>query len=336
MKMIRTIAALAICAGIAVLASGCGGDASVVTVTQVQTTVETVAFAAGVPSQVTASDQRTATFVRDQVSEMNSLSNDISNGAFRKDRESLFLRTLTLSNASNSQSLVGVSPCMQEVKQQWGGINKRYLILLSFLQAADPRTSAEAAKRFDSGLPFKGESDSLLTSLDTCLATLGGDQIGETTATIGRDTTQGYTMRTPSPSDANSQIPSSVRGSSGSGPNGPTGPNFWSGDGTVGCIANYAMRSTYVACLRVADGRSVYMSHANTQMIAEVNVFSGASTDMLNVEGSSWLLAPGTSTTIRMEFGQFRCSAPNESNIICRDPSSGYGFIAGSDGVRSQ
>ncbi len=175
MKTIRTIAALTICAGIAALASGCGGDASVVTVTQVQTTVETVASA---PSQVTASDQRIATFVRDQVIEMNQLSDEISNGTFRKDRESLFLRTLTLSNASNSQSLVGVSPCMQEVEQQWGGINKRYLMLLSFLQAADPRTSAEAAKIFDSGLPFKGESDSLLTSLDTCIATLGGYDTG--------------------------------------------------------------------------------------------------------------------------------------------------------------
>ncbi len=178
MKTIRIIAALAICAGIAALASGCGGDASVVTVTQVQTTVETVASAADVPSQMTASDKRITMFVRDQVIEMNWLSNDISNGAFRKDRESLYLRTMTLSNASNSQSLVGVSPCMQEVEQQWGGINKRYLILLSFLQAADPRTSAEAARRFDSGPPLKGESDSLLTSLDTCIATLGGYDTG--------------------------------------------------------------------------------------------------------------------------------------------------------------
>ncbi len=98
------------------------------------------------------------------------------------------------------------------------------------------------------------------------------------------------------------------------------------------------MRSTYVACLRVSDGRGVSLRHAIPGMIAEVNVFSGMSTDDIlpPAIGSDWLLAPGTSTTIRMDYGQFRCSAPNESNIICRDPSSGYGFIAGSDGVRSQ
>ena len=75
---------------------GCGGGNSVVTVTTTETHVETIANASDIPNQMTASDEKIATLVRDQADEVESLSTDLANGSLKTDPQGTYTRVSML------------------------------------------------------------------------------------------------------------------------------------------------------------------------------------------------------------------------------------------------
>jgi hypothetical protein len=154
------------------VAVGCGGGETVVTVT----TTETVMNAPVASSVATEADRAWAELIRRQEKEVDAISLDIEQGDTTPLEAAL--RVTTLENDLRRAGLRGASPCIQEVAAEWEMAFGRFRDLFAMLAGAIPEVARAAGEKFDKGPPLRTEAAAVLASLENCLASLGGLSAG--------------------------------------------------------------------------------------------------------------------------------------------------------------